>query len=326
MKSYDDCLEIEAEHTELMEVFPKYLGEIAEQSIIVSKEVLFSGKNDAASYTGRLHDSGDDQVHLDRLANVYLRKRIMEFKDTVLSRISTANIIFLSEEECGRAFTGTVDDPIHCLDNVIVVVADPIDGTTNLKSYSEGAAATLVAFFKYGKRFVHIGGAIASTSGTTVIWSGMDWVLWRYAASGSLKWTQIKRARGNTLVAAAVATKPVYHKSFRALSCENVKLAHSMAGTPSIFPLLKLDLGMIYEPRKQKVWDAAHLIPALLAQCTVTEIATGQEMCLDSILGYWDIYLNDFVSLHSTPLIPPFIVKVPIDPQMLKSAQLRLLT
>lgn len=296
--------------TRMMAEIPMRLGELAESVMRQSKLMLFLGEGDG--YTGRMHVSGDNQIAIDKFANVLVRRYVQDNRKRFLDEWG-CSLVYLSEEQMGMPFTGTPSDPdpADIKEGDLVIVGDPIDGSTNAKCYGEGFATVLVAFLRNQGEFDHIGGAITAANGATVAWSGLSWVQCRFAGQEDNEWESISTAVGERSVSASVATKlakiPAYMSSVENRS----KFMHLMAGTPCVYPLLRLGLGTVVEQAPQKVWDAAHLIPALMANCSVRELEAKTAISLDRVMGYWKSYLSDFYNLRETPLVPPFRIDVP---------------
>lgn len=297
-------------HIDLMANFPLLLGTQAEKTLHVVHEHLF--RNTGIGYTGRAHDSGDDQIVVDHVANEALRSFILDQSDAV-TKTWDYRLAYLSEEQDGRVFTAGASDPLHWRQGDLIVIADPLDGSTNAKCYGEGYSTVLVAFLFDGNSYWHIGGAIAASNGFTVVWSGLNWVYARSTVSVDRRWRQIRKARGKQSVSAAVATKVGrYSKYVRTLE-EQKDLANVMAGTPCVYPLLALDLGIVVELNPQKVWDAAHLLPALLTGCSVMSLVEGDAWGIDDVLEFWHAYLDGFMREPEMTIVPPFRITAEPD-------------
>ena len=287
---------------DLQSRFPVMLAEHCEQNVREIRRCLFSGRG--GDYTGRSHESGADQIEIDQRMNQRDRSFILEKTDCVRDEWG-ARLILTGEEERGGTFVAATGNPPPWEPDDVVVITDSPDGSTNAKSYGEGYSSVAVAFQRIKDDWQHIGGAIAASNGFTVSWSGLGWVFAR-PSDGESQWRQIRRARGRRSVSASVATRVSRYRGFRRNLDSTTELANVLAGTPCIFPLLVLDLGVVIEPRPQKPYDAAHIIPAMMAGCSVTNLGDRVPWTLDDAVGFFVEYLEHFHNEPEKLIVPPF--------------------
>jgi fructose-1,6-bisphosphatase/inositol monophosphatase family enzyme len=297
------------------------LGDHAEDVIETIRDNIFIGglrgelrtKVNAAAHT-----TGDPAIKLDELANSEVRKLCAKYHDEVLKEYQL-NIITVGEEETGGPF-GVTEQIDKISSDQLVVVVDPLDGSTNAKTFGCGYSTVLISFITDDRGgYLLVGGAIADSNGYTVIWQGSSDVLARHRGMQKGEYRPLRKFSQPSPAVAAVATKPSRLKS--ALHrMEQIKpgisdsaLLMTMAGTPSCYALCALGLGMVVEPNETKCWDSAHLYPALILGLEAKTFPRDSEsehlpINISQVNSYFGLYL-DSIRNKPKPVVPPFYIK-----------------
>lgn len=304
----------------LMQWWPKRLGEHAESVIDKLREAVFFGARFGdlcRTVNAAPHSSGDQAISLDEMANTRVRELSKDFGTEVGEKFGL-QILTVGEEE-NQAFGSTAQidafSPGH-----LIVVADPLDGSTNCRTFGCGYSTVLVSFLVKPKGgYQLIGGAIADSNGYTVVWNGLENVFIRHHKMEKDEYRSLTKRQKPSPAIAAVATKPDRLREALARmeqidpNISKTALLMTMAGTPSAFALCTLGLGMVIEPKAQKCWDAAHLYPALMLglearTLSTVEMPESEKIVVDQVTGYFGKYLDKF--RHKPELIvPPFYIK-----------------
>lgn len=305
----------------LSEWWSRKLGDHAEEVIKTIKENIFLG-----SLRGEIrtkvdspeHSTGDPAIKLDELANSEVRKICDKYKDEILSNYQL-NIITVGEEETGGPY-GVRQQLDKISSNHLVVVVDPLDGSTNAKTFGCGYSTVMVSFITDDRGgYILVGGAISDSNGYTVIWQGKNGVLARHSNMEPGAYRPLRKINAPSVAVAAVATKPDrLKKTIERMEqitpgVSDTALLSTMAGTPSCFALCALGLGMVIEPEETKCWDSAHLYPALILGLEAKTFPRDKESTplpinVDQVTSYFGLYLD---KIRHTPVavVPPFYIK-----------------
>lgn len=305
---------------DLMQWWPKRLGEHAESVIDKLRESVFFGSRFgdlSRPVNATAHASGDKAISLDEMANTRVRELRSDFGDEVEKKFALQILTVGEEEPQSYGSTTQIDafSPEH-----LIVVADPLDGSTNCRTFGCGYSTVLVSFISKPKGgYILVGGAIADSNGYTVVWNGLDNVLIRHHKMEKDEYRPLSKRQKPSPAIAAVATKPDRLRE-ALVRMEQVEsgisqkaLLMTMAGTPSAFALCALGLGMVIEPKAQKCWDAAHLYPALMLGLEAWTLSTdetpqSQRITINHVTEYFGQYLDNFRQKPDLN-VPPFYIK-----------------
>lgn len=306
---------------ELMEWWPQRLGDHAENVIDMLRDAVFVGARhgDLGRQTDtEAHDTGEKAIQLDEMANTRVRELHAQFADEITKRFDL-ELLTTGEEEVGGVY-GSKEQIDHFNSSHLIVVADPLDGSTNCKTFGCGYATVLVSFVPRQRGgYQLIGGAIADSNGYTVVWDGLKsvWARHNKLPKGAYK-TLNTRQRPSYAVAAVATKSERLRETIERMEqiqpgISTSALLMTMAGTPSAFALCALGLGLVVEPRAQKCWDAAHLYPALILGLEARTLPSGTgtdsvPINVDQVTSYFGLFLDKF--RHKAQLVvPPFYIK-----------------
>ena len=306
---------------ELMEWWPQRLGDHAESVIDMLRDSVFVGSrlgDLSKKVSATAHGTGEKAISLDEKANTRVRELRIEYGERITKEYQL-ELVTIGEEE-NQAF-GSRAQIDRFNSSHLVVVADPLDGSTNCRTFGCGYSTVLVSFLPQAEGgYELIGGAIADSNGYTVVWDGLGNVLVRHNKMAIGKYRKLKRTRQKaTEAVAAVATKPErLRQTLKRMEeiqpgISESALLMTMAGTPSAFALCALGLGMVVEPKAQKCWDAAHLYPALMLGLEARTLpedasAAGVPITIEQVTKYFGEYMDRF-RVEPELVVPPFYIK-----------------
>lgn len=306
---------------DLMGWWPMRLGDHAESVIEMLRQAVFVGSRHGElrkKTNTEEHKSGEPAIKVDEMANTHVRELCDLYGEEVKERFGL-DVLTVGEEEAGGVYGSKVQiDQFNS--SHLIVVADPLDGSTNCKTFGCGYSTVLVSFVPRARGgYQLIGGAIADSNGHTVVWDGLKSVWARYNGMPKGEYKPLNLQQEPSSAVAAVATKSDRLKdALRQMETIQPGISESallmtMAGTPSAFALCALGLGMVIETKAQKCWDAAHLYPALLlgleARTIPSEAGTDSvPISADQVTSYFGMFLDKF---RHTPelVVPPFYIK-----------------
>ncbi len=305
---------------DLMQWWPQRLGEHAESVIDKLRAAVFFGTRFGdlgKPVNAKGHSTGDRAISLDEMANTRVRELRTEYGDT-LSKKFGLELLTVGEEE-NQAY-GSTRQIESFNEHHLIVVADPLDGSTNCRTFGCGYSTVLVSFLPKPRGGYHlIGGAIADSNGYTVVWNGLDNVCIRHHKMARGEYRPLTKRQKASLAVAAVATKPDRLKDTLA-RMEQIEegisesaLLMTMAGTPVAFALCALGLGLVIEPKATKCWDAAHLFPALMLGLDARTLSTPEKpvpekITVNQVTEYFSKYLDNFRQ-EPEAIVPPFYIK-----------------
>lgn len=305
---------------DLMQWWPRRLGEHAESVVDLLQAGVFFGSRFGdlgKPINAKAHGTGDRAISLDEMANSRVRELGKEYGHEVKTRFGL-EILTVGEEE-HQAFGSTQQIESFSQEHLIVV-ADPLDGSTNCRTFGCGYSTVLVSFIaKPRGGYTLIGGAISDSNGYSVVWNGLNNVLIRHDKMGKDEYRPLTKRQRPSQAVAAVATKPDRLKQTleRMEQIEHgiseSALLMTMAGTPSAFALCALGLGLVVEPKAQKCWDAAHLFPALMLGLDARTLSspdapTPTRLSIEQVTDYFGQYLDNFRQ-EPELVVPPFYIR-----------------